>query len=92
MKIGVITTQYASNYGALLQTYALQKYLNENLNQHSEVLAYYPSHYKEYWKILPRINGVKSVVLIVVLYYPMERNRNKKAIKKNETFGETDTL
>jgi hypothetical protein len=63
MKIGVVTTQYASNYGALLQTYALQKYLNEQLKQNSEVLAYYPAHFKDYWKILPKVYSVKTFVL-----------------------------
>ena len=63
MRIGVVTTQYASNYGALLQTYALQRYLNENLGQNSEVLAYYPAHSKEYWKLMPKIDGVKSLIL-----------------------------
>lgn len=57
MKIGVITTQHASNYGALLQTYALQKYLNSYPDFDAEVLNYYPPFYKRNWHILPNIKG-----------------------------------
>jgi hypothetical protein len=63
MKVGVVTTQYASNYGALLQTYALQSYLNEDMKQDAEVLAYYPKHYKNYWKLMPKINSFKTFLL-----------------------------
>lgn len=62
MKIGVVTTQYASNYGALLQTYALQHYLNMDCEQKAEVLNYYPKHYKNYWRLIPRARGIKNIV------------------------------
>lgn len=41
MKIGVITCHRAFNYGAVLQTYALQKYL-ETIGQEPEVIDYFP--------------------------------------------------
>lgn len=63
MKIGVITTQYASNYGALLQTYALQTYLNEYPDFDAEVLNYHPPFYKDCWKLLPKITGYGSLYL-----------------------------
>ena len=83
MKIGVVTTQYASNYGALLQTYAMQRYLNNISSVDSEVLAYYPEHYKEYWKLMPQINGIKdAVILFLCLMTPWRvigiKNRYKK--------------
>lgn len=41
MKIGILTLQYANNYGALLQTYALKYYL-ENKGQDVEIINYSP--------------------------------------------------
>lgn len=42
-KIGVITFHRANNLGAVLQTYALSTYLNENICQ-TEVIDYYPNN------------------------------------------------
>ena len=62
-KIGVVTTHYASNYGALLQTFALQKYLL-NLGYDAEVLAYYPKHYKDYWRVMPRPTSKQGLIFL----------------------------
>lgn len=62
MKIGVVTTQYASNYGALLQTYALQQYLNHDCGSEAEVLNYFPKHYMNYWKLIPTARNIKGMV------------------------------
>ena len=87
MKIGVITTQYASNYGALLQTYALQRYLNETLKLNSEVLAYYPIHYKEYWRLLTPINSVKNFALYIIsCLTPWRLLGKNKRFKKMKEF------
>ena len=40
-KIGILTYHRVFNFGSLLQTYALQKYL-ENKGQMVEVIDYYP--------------------------------------------------
>lgn len=45
MLIKIITCHYAYNYGAVLQTYALCKYLNDLGNQ-AEVINYRPWYYK----------------------------------------------
>ena len=42
MKIGIITFHWATNYGAILQAYALQSYLEERGNQ-VEVINYKPA-------------------------------------------------
>lgn len=91
MKTGVVTTQYASNYGALLQTYALQTYLKENLDCDAEVLNYFPAHYKNYWKVLPKITGAKTFALFGLtclhpkrIYLKKKRFENyKKFVKEN---------
>ena len=67
MKIGIITTQYASNYGALLQAYALQTYIREELNYSVETIDYYPSHYKDYWQIFSKNSNYKAVLMNMIL-------------------------
>lgn len=69
MKIGVITTQYSPNYGALLQTFALQKYLKERYGEESaEVINYLPPHCKNFWNIYPNGKGIKDLLLRLYLW------------------------
>ena len=42
MKIGIITFHRATNHGAVLQTYASQKYIREHLGFDAEVIDYWP--------------------------------------------------
>jgi hypothetical protein len=91
MKIAVVTTHYANNYGALLQTFALQRFLNNSLGQESEVLAYYPPWYKTSWTIFKKPRNLKDFVknLIKLLSYDIHKGmmararKNQEFIKKN---------
>ena len=63
-KIGVITTQYAPNYGALLQTFALQKFVGTQCDKGEiEAIDYNPPHVKEFWKIFPGGKGIRNLAL-----------------------------
>ena len=46
MKIGILTFHWATNYGAVLQSYALQTYL-ENLGHTVEIIDYKPDQYDD---------------------------------------------
>ncbi len=46
MKIGIITFHWATNYGAVLQAYALSKYLT-NIGAEARIINYYPKRYKK---------------------------------------------
>lgn len=46
MKIGIVTFHWATNYGAVLQAYALSSYLN-SLGNETEIIDYYPLKYKK---------------------------------------------
>ena len=46
MKIGILTFHWATNYGAVLQCYALQAYL-EQLGHNVRVIDYKPLKYDE---------------------------------------------
>lgn len=48
MKIGILTFHWATNYGAILQCFALQTYL-EQLGYEVEVIGYKPRQYDDDW-------------------------------------------
>ncbi len=50
MKIGILTYQRAENYGAMLQAFALKKYL-ENLGYIAEMIDYWPDYHANHFKI-----------------------------------------
>lgn len=50
MKIGTITFHWATNYGAILQAYALQKYLKIN-GFETEIINYIPSRTRNFHKL-----------------------------------------
>lgn len=82
-KIGIITTQYAPNYGAQLQAFALQTYLKECCGREAvEVINYFPPHVKDFWKLLPGGKGVKNLALRA---YHMLHPR--LILKKKKLFG-----
>ena len=88
MKIGVITTQYSPNYGALLQTYALQHYLNREYGEGTaEVINYVPEHAKRFWKIFPSVSNIKSLALwIYLLMHPDFIKCKKKRFENFKNF------
>lgn len=62
MKVGIITFHWAANYGAVLQTYALQKAI-ENIGGEVEIIDYVPKSYTpKLWKVLwsRRVHDVKK--------------------------------
>lgn len=51
-KIGILTFQFADNYGAVLQCYALRKAINKMPECQAEVINYIPAsfHYRKTWE------------------------------------------
>lgn len=87
MKIGVVTTSYANNYGALLQTYALQRFLNENLNQDAIALDYLPPWNRHPWGVLAKPRTFKDLLAsIYTLLHVKNYVRMKKRAKANQRF------
>lgn len=62
MNIYTLTTQYANNMGALLQCYALSKYLNEIENVDCRVLQYLPSEYNRSWSFFNKPRSFRDLV------------------------------
>lgn len=78
-KIGIITFHKAINYGAVLQGYALAKYLY-NLGHEAEIINY-NSHLYDHYKLERKSNFLVNAV------YTINRIYIKKKYKKFETFS-----
>lgn len=72
MRIGIITTQYAPNYGALLQAFSLQNYLRKSY-EFAVVfdIDYWPEYTRDFWKVIRKRKGIKNKLLnIYFLMHP----------------------
>lgn len=79
MKIGILTMHRVKNYGSILQTYALQKKLNE-IGVDNEIIDYlYPSKQNKTFK--QKLQYIKHIILDVIYGFP-----NKKKKKRFEKF------
>lgn len=65
MKVLTLTTQFANNYGALLQCYALCTYINSLDESECEVIDYLPSIYGQSWGIIRKPSTLKDFAKIV---------------------------
>ncbi len=74
MRIGVITCHRAFNYGAVLQTYALQKYLR-NCKYEAEVIDYTPQYIRKSYNK----NILKRIIRPVLRHHDFK--------KSNQVFG-----
>ena len=76
MKIGIITFHRATNYGAVLQTYALNKTLL-NLGMDAEVLNYRYNRVDNEYILFPKKASIKKYIKGIV-YFPIKYKKNKK--------------
>lgn len=85
MKIGILTFHKARNYGAILQTYALQKKLRQ-ITLDTEIIDYTCPYFRDSYKIISFKNfTVKSIVKQFLLYKSKKQKYSKfnKFIKSN---------
>ena len=82
MKVYTLTTQYGNNMGALLQCYALSKYLIECENVDCKVLNYLPKEYNRSWSFFnkPRsfrdlIKNIYSLINPYILFPKIEKQK-----------------
>lgn len=65
MKIGIITFHWASNYGAILQTYALQQYI-KSIGHEVDIINYKPEKFDFSWfSILRHPKNLKRIKQIL---------------------------
>lgn len=91
MKIGIITYHRAHNYGAVLQAYALKKYLTD-LGHHVEIIDYWPAYRKGIYDLID-LSFLKSkftvaqkirIIIKILIALPekiIRYNRFRKFIK-----------
>ena len=79
MRIGVITTQYSPNFGALLQTFALQKFIQSIESvELVEVVDYYPEHAKYFWSVYSHSKKVRDILLNVYIFFHRKQIQSRK--------------
>ena len=86
-KIGILTFHQCINYGAILQTFALQKYLNRFDNVNAEVINYENKTFKEKYTIRRFFKKQKISYFIynylVMPFWFIKKHRFNKFTKKN---------
>lgn len=69
MKVLTITTQYANNYGALLQCYALSRFLNNLPNVDCQVIQYFHPRAGISWTIFRKPETVRDFIKLVYTFF-----------------------
>lgn len=73
MRITILTFQFAHNYGAMLQAYALKKHLSDQGNN-VDIAPYFPAWAKKDYAYSPLTHGISIRKRIRFLYqYPMRK-------------------
>ena len=81
MKIGILTFHRTNNVGAVLQAFALQKYINDNLSS-CNIIDFYPNNNipKEYSWIKRLLRHLKRIVTYIFT------SKKRKRVEKFEKF------
>jgi len=79
MKAGIITFHGAHNYGAVIQAYALQKYV-AGRTEECKIIDYRLKSQKDYYALYPKRNGMKRFIKSCLLL-PYHKQRKRRAEK-----------
>lgn len=86
MKIGIFTTHFAINYGAVLQAYALRKSI-EKLGYQCVIINYAPTNRVDGRKFVYNFKDIKSSLYSILLFLNLKFKKSKKIkIKKFDSF------
>ncbi|SHI14947.1 polysaccharide pyruvyl transferase family protein [Desulfofustis glycolicus] len=90
MRIGILTYQRAHNHGALLQAYALKKYV-ESLGHDVEFVDYWPDYHENLFRLIPSLSNSSSlkwlkalIKVSISLRKSLRRKRGYTDFIKNE--------
>ncbi len=86
MKILTVTTSYANNMGALLQCYALSKYINNLDDVNCEIMDFHPPRWEESWNIIHKPKTFRDFVKMCFLLCQFDRVRNRR--RKNQVMND----
>ncbi len=82
-KILTLTTQYSPNMGALLQCYALSRYLNSQSDTECAVIQYWHPNAKAGWSAFKHRGGLRNMLFNIYMFFRpdlimQKKRRNKK--------------
>ena len=60
--IGGLTFHGAENYGSVIQSYALQKYLADKLGIENELIDYVPNNQKDFYKLFVPVTSIRNLI------------------------------
>ena len=85
MRIAIISTQFAINYGAVLQAIALRKAIN-NLGYECEILDFHPINNVDGTKTVYKFNNIKRIIYSLLLFvnFVFRKENQKKILRFNE--------
>lgn len=66
-KIGIITYHASHNCGSFMQSYAIQKYIEKNLNYHTEIINFSSEGQQELYAYNPKIKSSKQFIKKMLL-------------------------
>lgn len=81
--IGIITFHTADNYGAVLQAYALQEYLNSDSQYSAQIINFCTDVHTSEYPILPRLRGNICRWLVLYTFHLCEK---KQLSRKKQGF------
>ena len=84
MKLGILTFHRATNYGAILQSYALNKYLLDR-NMDTEIIDYRDNKVDNEYKIFYKKSSLRRKIRGLV-YLPITYKKNKKFEKFRNSY------
>lgn len=76
MRIGILTFHRAKNYGAVLQCYSLQTFL-EDIGNEIEIIDYVCPKLDKTYKTFYLKSFSPQNIASAIIYYPIRKNRNK---------------
>ena len=82
MRIGLVTTHFAINYGAVLQAYALRRSI-EKLGNDCEILNYSPLYSVSGREVVYRFNTLRNILFstLLICNYPFRKKTRDKVSK-----------
>ena len=100
VSVGVLTFHNADNYGSVLQTFALQRYLELKFGLLTEVIDFRPSAQEDLYKLFAPIKSPRNLVgnlLKIPIYFKFKKRkesfknfRNKLRISSKQYYTKSD--
>lgn len=93
-KIGILTFHNSYNCGSMLESYAIQTFINKNIGE-TEIIDYSSSGQKELYSVFEKNNSIKKIIkniLILPHYRRILLNNKKYEEFKTENFTLSDNV